>query len=176
MCHQELVSIRLPDWCGQGQVGQRVLATLLEQQAHQYTRVLSCTAVSVVFPSTSEGKTYPGENRQHHSGGLHQPSGWPEVPPHPSYGTGAPSLGSGTPSVSTHSTHTWHPECGSGYALKRGPAALGLEPISPGHAAPVGQVWLGAGGPVCLPWQCTLPPVVLHVRSTRASGLGCSGS
>ncbi|KAK6300942.1 hypothetical protein J4Q44_G00290400 [Coregonus suidteri] len=38
---------RLPDrlWgCDQGQVGQRLLATPLERQAHQYTRAPSCTA------------------------------------------------------------------------------------------------------------------------------------
>ena len=93
-------------WCDQGQVGQRLLATPLEGQAHQYTRALSCTAGPSVFPSTSEGKTCPCENGQHHSGGLHQPSGWTEVPPPPPYGTGAPFLRSGTSSVSMRSTHT----------------------------------------------------------------------
>ena len=52
---------------------------------------------------------------------------------------------------------------------------MGLEPTSPGGAAPVGQVREGAGESVCLPGQCTLPPVVLHVGAPRASGLGCSG-
>ena len=82
----------------------------------------------------------------------------------------------GRPSVSTRSAHTWHPYCGSGYALDGGPATLGLEPTSPGGAAPMGKVQESAGGPVCLPGQCTLPPVVLHVGATRASGLRCSGS
>ena len=42
--------------------------------------------------------------------------------------------------ASMRSTHTWLPECGSGYALEGVPATLELEPISPGCAAPVGQV------------------------------------
>ncbi|XP_045545924.1 uncharacterized protein [Salmo salar] len=84
----------LPDQlgkCGQGQVGQRLLATPSERQAHQNTRAPSCTAGHAVCPSTSEGKTCPGENELH-TCVLHQPSGWTEVPPPLSYGMGAPSL------------------------------------------------------------------------------------
>ena len=167
----------LPDRLGSGaqrQVSEWPVEGPLAGQPHQCLGAQGCTPGSPEFPPIPEGQTCIGEDRQCHSGSLHQPPRRVEISPSAQSGREVAVVGSCTSSFSSGSVHSWRSEHSSGHALE-GRAARGrLASAHSSSAAALDEVRPGPSRPFCRLRERSVPTLVLSDVASRTTRSGCS--
>ena len=157
---------RGPLECGGGEVPHQCLGATSSNIGSE-----SPSAVS--RPSTSSLETYSLENRQHHSGGVHQQERGHPLPCSDCTSPRVVGCSLDSRSITDSSAYSRHSKCGSRHSFQadrdQNRMDIGQEDL-PVHLS---EILHTRSGPVCIPFKPPSTQVCLEVPRSGSSGGGC---